>query len=316
MFRLLAVLVLATTPAAAAPDPFVVYHSPAARCDVHPVSAACRAAERRDWSEFLTGKAAQYFPRVTKLRLADLFDGKAVHYGWTFRIIAPTAPPRWQQLAITVGGVAVATSPYDRYEQQGSLVAEATLDRAQLAPGTHQVVAKDGVTTVFAFDLELEGSSAPPPLDPKQLAADAASAAAKPPFTIAALPTKPACTARPSPAGCSQSVTRMWIDLFTDPKLHATTFARKHRPDGTGWHWQVYAVFPTAPASGWLDRDLEIQLDRTPAKYARRYRQVGTEAIVVELVLLETDHAPGTHELRALDRTGKALLTTQVELEK
>ncbi len=316
MFRLLAVLVLATTPAAAAPDPFVVYHSPAARCDVRPVTPACRAAERRDWSEFLTGKAAQYFPRVTKVRLADLFDGKAIHYGWTFRIIAPTAPSGWRKLAITVGGIPAATSPYDRYEQQGSLVAEATIDRAQLAPGTHRIEAKEGATTVCAFDLELEGSSAPPPLDPKQLAADAATAAAKPPFTIAALPTKPACTDRPSPAGCSQSVERMWIDLFTDPKRHTTTFARVHRPDGTGWHWQVYAVFPTAPASGWLDRDLEIQFDRTPAKYARRYRQVGTDAIVVELVLLASDHAAGKHELRAVDRAGNVLLTTQRELEK
>lgn len=278
------------------------------------MTASCRAAEWRDWSEFLADQSP-YFPRVTKVRLADLFDGKAVHHGWTFRIIAP-APSRWRSLAITVGGIPVATSPDDRYERQGSLVVEARIDRAQLAPGTHRIEAKAGATTVFAFDLELEGSSAPPPLDPKQLAADVAAAAAKPPFTTAALPTRPACTERPSPAGCTQSVERMWIELFTDPKRHAQTFARKHRPDGTGWHWQVYAVFPTAPASGWLERDLEIQLDRVPVKYARRYRQLGTDAIVVELVLLEADHAAGKHELRAVDRAGTALLTTQLELVK
>ncbi len=323
MIRVLLALLLMSAPAAAAPalPPFVVYHSPAAMCDVIPVSPACRNAELKQWRDFLGDKLAQLFPRITKVRLADLFsrDG-SVRYGWTFRIIAPTPPARWRQLAITVGGVAVGKDPDARYEQFGSAVVQAVIERDQLAPGKHRVEAKNGTELVFAFDLELENTTAAPPVDPKKLAAEVISAAARPPFLVAALPTKPPC--KPAPAGCSQSVANMWIGLFTNTlagHAHATKFTRTSRADAAGnpiWHWHFYLVFPTSPAS-WLDRDLEVEIDRKPAPYSHRYKVVGTEALQVELTLLESDFATGKHEVRAIDRASrKVLFSSEIELIK
>lgn len=325
MIRVLVLLILISAPAAAAPalPPFVVYHSPAPRCDVRPVAQACRNAELRDWREFLAHKSPYFLP-VTKVRLADLHDHTTgtVEYGWTFRLIVPTPPARWRQLAITIGGVAVGTGQYDRHVRSGTLVVDVVIFRSQLAPGTHRVDAKVGSEPAFLFDLELEGSNAPPPVDPKQLAADSAAAAQRLPFLVTALPLKPDCNPQPRPAGCSQSIANMWNGLFNNKlagHAHATKFARTSRPDAAGnpiWHWHFYLVFPTSPVN-WLDRDLVIEIDRKQAPYSHRYKVVGTEALQVELTLLEANYSAGKHEVRAIERsTGNMLFSSETELVK
>jgi len=328
MIRLLVIfLVAVASPAVAAPAPFVSYHSPARMCDVLPVTQQCRNAEITQWRKFLTGQLAPHFPKLTKVRLADLFGrDDSVSYGWVFKIIAPTAPARWRKLVITVGGVEVGkitpATPDARYENFNSLVVWAAIHKRDLAPGTHRVVAMDGTKEVFAFDLELEDSSAPPPLDPKQLAADFAAASQRPPFLLASLPTKPACTAQPGPAGCYQSIQRMWIDAFTNKLVsnpHTTRFAKLMRQDvfnNPMPHWAFRLIFPTAPER-WLDADLEVQLDGKRVPYSHRFHVVGTEAAQVEIIVLEREVAAGKHTLRALaPKTGKTLFSSEIELEK
>ena len=59
------------------------------------------------------------------------------------------------------------------------------------------------------------------------------------------------------------------------------------------------------------------EIDRKPAPYANRFKVSGTEALQVELTLLEADFAVGKHEVRAVDRTTKKVLfSSEIELVK
>ncbi|MEO8706108.1 MAG: hypothetical protein ABI867_39125 [Kofleriaceae bacterium] len=322
MTRLLAVIavVLAARHASAAPDPFAVYHSPGVRCDVRPVSAGCRAAERADWRAFLDDRLGPPFARVRSVRLVDLFhpDG-AVRGGWAFRVVVPTAPARWKpsDLHITLGGISL-DDPDSRYVRLDSLVVEVVIERIALKPGKYQLKATQGSATIFSLDLELQ-DGAPDGLDPATAKAADAAAANQPPFLVAALGSKPDCTPVPAPAGCSRAEATMWRELFNGTLAnhpHATRFALQSRPDGAGapiWHWHVYAVFPTSPANTGYD-DLVIQLDGVKASSSPRYRQHGTDALIVELTLLADHVSAGKHQIRAVDRSGKVVFSKDVEL--
>jgi hypothetical protein len=317
----IAVLVLALSTARAAP-PFAVYVIPNLAPDVYPVSQAARNAELAGWRGFLANDRAFYGPQaqISRIRLTDLTRSDGTPYGgWRFYVVVPSAPSPWKApgLHVAIGGISLDARPRDvRY---GSLVLDLEIDRDQLAAGTYKLEGTQGTKSVFALELVLEDGAADDP-DPiaRSRALDAA-AAKRAPFVVAALPTPPACTDYPRPAGCMRGATTMWRHLFEGtlaghPHVTRLVQASKPRAGAPLVYWPAYVVFPTGPA-GWTSTDPEVFLDGKPVA-APHLRLPETEALFLELKLIDGAWAIGKHQLRVVDKQGNVLVTTEIELAR